>query len=664
MRLSIQGNKDNPRVYILQSKSKHVEGVKGRKSTTVVVESLGTFEQIRAEHNTDDPKAWAEAHLRELNAAGRMHTAVLKYKEGDLCDSVGVEAGYLFIQKLFYELRLDKMCEQIKGRRRIRYDIEGWMKSAIYTRLLFPCSCLSTWENRNRWIEPLEYEYHQGMRAMDVVQEDVDLLSAHLFKASDAIHPRQVGILYYDCTNYWFEIEHPDESDDGLRAYGKGKQRSDLPLVGMGLTVDEEQLPLMALAFRGSNEQPTYDKAVEMLKKMGLSKFTFCTDGGLSSIANRAHTSGDGVTYLTVLSLKKMEASDPAQMAWCLDPTGWRVKGAAPAEGAAPVTTDLRTLPAWDADRWITSGTRQDVGDVVYIKEKRYRRIIVEKWHTWTSAKDGKKHEAHSCSMDTVPAGPEILDRENTKVTKEWKTANGNGTWKTITYEFTETVVVTFSQKSRLRQADTRIQKRKRAEGLIASGKAGDSKSYGCAEYIKEIHSIGNTGEVADMTEYILNEDAVSRDATFEGFYVVATCDRSFSAEDAVLHNGRRWMDEDEFRFSKTDIKLRPFFVRKGERIEAHMILFLVASLLFGMLMLRVNEDEKETGRHFTREEVLGALRRMTLSYSPSAGVYIPAITNDDVTRRIYKAFGINLEKLFFTKKEMDAILKKSRSRK
>ena len=651
-------------MYILQSKSKHVPGQR-RKTTSVVVENLGTFSQIREKYHTDDPEAWARAHLEELNEKEQMHTKLLKYKESDKNDSVCAEAGYLFLQKIFYELRLDEACEAIKNKRKIKYNLVDWMKSAIYGRILYPTSCWGTWERRGEWIEPLEYEYHQGMRAMDVVQEDVEDLCAHLFKTSNAIRKRKVRFVYYDCSNFWFEIEHPDPPGEGLRAFGKGKQRSDLPLAGMGLAIDEEHLPIMTIAFRGSNEQPTYDRTIRFLKRIGLWGFTFCTDGGLSGIANRAHATYDGVTYLTVLSLKKMEKSEPEEMKWCMDTKGWGIaNGPKDEAGNTYQSIDISKLPAWDADKWIESGQRKDVGDTVYIKHRRYRRKVVEKWHSWTSSK-GEEKETYSCSMETISVESDAdLDKENTVETKEWFSANKKSKWKSVTYEFTETVVVTFSEKGRLKQAHTRIDKKNRAKELIAEGRARDSHSYGCSEYIKTIHSMSATGEVADVSEYFLNEEAIKRDALFEGFYVLATSDRTFTAEEAVEYNKLRWMDEDEFRFSKSGVKLRPFFVRKDERIEAHMIMFLVADLIFGLLMIRLNENERETGRHFTRDEVLKALRAMSMSYIPCLGVYVPAISNSEASYRIYEAFGMSLDRQFFTKQDMDKLIKKSRSRK
>ena len=301
-----------------------------RKQHTKTVESLGTEDEIR-KRTGQDPVLWAKQHVEELNRIEeeQKQEIIVKFHPNELItkDSrTKFNIGYLFLQKIYYELKMDNIVKAISKQYKFDYDLNSILSDLIYGRIICPSSKKSTFDFSYTKIEQPDYELHQVYRSLDVISKEEDFLQSELYKNSFAMGKRNTGVIYYDCTNFFFEIEEPDSPGE-LRQYGKSKENRPLPIVEMGLFIDSDGIPLAMCIHPGNtNEQVTVKPLEEkIMKDYGLSKFVFCADAGLSSNANKRYNSRQNKAFVVTQSIKKLnkELHD-----WALNPDGWRLVGA------------------------------------------------------------------------------------------------------------------------------------------------------------------------------------------------------------------------------------------------------------------------------------------------------------------------------------------------
>lgn len=298
---------------------------KNGKSTSKIVEKLGTYDELLKEH--DDPIAWAKEYVAKLNeqekeANRKVVVSFDPTKRVDFDTSPLFNCGYIFLQKIYHELRLDRICKEISEEYKFQYDLDDILSRLIYGRILFPSSKLNTLEESKTLLEQPSFELHDIYRALDVLAEKADYIQAEVYKNSLKLGKRNAGILYYDCTNYYFEMEQAD----GLKQYGVSKEHRPNPIVEMGMFMDGDGLPLAYCLHAGNtNEQTTLvPLEKEILEKYGREKFIVCTDAGLSSYDSRKFNNRDGRAFVTVQSIKKML---PHQKKFALSPEKWHLPG-------------------------------------------------------------------------------------------------------------------------------------------------------------------------------------------------------------------------------------------------------------------------------------------------------------------------------------------------
>ncbi len=248
------------------------------------------------------------------------------------------DGGYLFLQDIYYELGLDKICRAISSRHLFEYDLNDILSRLVYTRILYPSSKKSSFEDSRRFIEQPSFELHDVYHALSVIAEESDYIQSRLFKNSPSLSQRKNGVVYYDCTNFYFETGQTEDD----KQYGASKENSPLPIVEMGLFMDSDGIPIaFGISPGNDNEQNTLIPLEEkMVEKFGMSSFVVCTDAGLSSATNRyfnSYDKEDGCrSFITTQSIKKLK---PHLKKWTLDPQGWRLSG-----GSSGITYDIREL--------------------------------------------------------------------------------------------------------------------------------------------------------------------------------------------------------------------------------------------------------------------------------------------------------------------------------
>jgi transposase len=552
------------------------------KSTTKVVEALGNEQEILERHPGVDPEEWARAYAKKLTEEKKKKTesVLIKYNPNKTITkdtSRSFNVGYLFLKSLFHQLKLDKICEGISERHHFTYDLKKILSLLIYMRILHPTSKKGTLERADKLLEKHEVEPQHMYRALDILAVESNVIEKAVYKNSTAIVERKTELLYYDCTNFYFEIEE----EDGLKQYGMSKENRPNPIVQMGLFLDGSGLPLAFVINPGNqNEQPTL-KPLEkrILKDFKLSKFVVCTDAGLSSYENRLYNSMNKRAFVTTQSIKKLKKH---LKEWALDPKGWKIAG------QEPNNRKKKVINLNDLD--------MEKDSQVYYKER------------WIKEND--------------------LEQK---------------------------LIVTFSPKHKRYQSSIRKRQIERAQKKMDHPSTIEKKQANSPDRFIQSKHITEDGEIANKSSHSLNSNKIKEEAQFDGFYGVCTNLES-TPEQIVKINQRRWEIEESFRILKSEMRTRPVFLQKDERIKAHFLVCFLSLLIFRLLEKKIDESA-------TCPEIIETLRNMNVLESASEG-YIPTYTRTDLTDTLHDVFGFRTDTEIVTIEKMKKILKQIKKHK
>lgn len=321
MRLKITKSKNAESWYII--KSTYENG----KHSSKVVEKLGTLEEVTVKAGSMDPVIWANEYIKRLTEAEKENSRkiMVPFIQGNQIqlNSTNIfNGGYLFLQKIYSELGLPKICSDISRKYKFEYDLNSVLSRLVYGRILSPSSKLSTMEYSKTLLEQPDFDLQHIYRGLEVIAKESDSIQSELYKNCSSIAKRNDKVLYYDCTNYYFELEEAD----GLKQYGYSKENRPNPIVEMGLFMDGDGIPLAFCIHPGNTNEQVTMKPLEqnIIRDFGHSEFVVCTDAGLSSYANRKFNSIMNRKFITVQSLKTMK---DVQKEWALNTSGWKIPG-------------------------------------------------------------------------------------------------------------------------------------------------------------------------------------------------------------------------------------------------------------------------------------------------------------------------------------------------
>lgn len=428
MRLKVSRSKNAASLYVTKTI------YEGKKQRTITVEKLGTEKDLREKLNGADPYEWARQYIEKLNLEEKkLHREViLKFKQSKLIslnEQRLFNGGYLFLQQLYHCLGLSKICSDISSKYKFTYDLDSVLSRLIYGRILYPSSKLSTFEESGRLLEPPDFQLQHVYRALDVICAEDGYIQSELYKNSKSISKRNDKILFYDCTNFFFEIEQ----EDGLKQYGPSKEHRPNPIVEMGLFMDGDGIPLAFSIHPGNkNEQQTLIPLEEqIIKDFQHAKFVVCTDAGLSSSDNRKFNNKKDRAFITTQSIKKLKKH---LKEWCLDPAGWKLDGYERDKNGKPATFNINQLEdpelarkflksTFYKERWIKSdGLEQKLIVTFSLKYKFYQQRIRERQigraekMLESSLSSLKKHSRNDCKRfikkTGVTADGEIAEKE------------------------------------------------------------------------------------------------------------------------------------------------------------------------------------------------------------------------------------------------------------
>jgi transposase len=364
-------SKNSTSLYVIKSTYEN------QKHSTKIVEKLGTYEELLKKLNGDDPIEWAKKYIEELNKKEKENKRdiMIKYSPTKLIskdDQRSFNGGYLFLQQLYHELNLHKVSTEISKKYKFTFDLSAVLSRLVYGRILFPSSKLATYQHSSKFIEQPDFELQHVYRALEVISKEMDFIQSSLYSNSLKISKRNTGILYYDCTNYFFEIEQ----EDGLKQYGASKEHRPNPIIQMGLFMDGDGIPLaFSLNSGNTNEQITLKPLEEkILSDFKLSKFVVCTDAGLASEKNRKFNNEGERAFITTQSIKKLKKH---LKEWALDPKGWHLANHDKTYDLTQLDEDTFKDKCFYKERWIKeNGLEQKLIVTYSIKYKNYQRQI------------------------------------------------------------------------------------------------------------------------------------------------------------------------------------------------------------------------------------------------------------------------------------------------
>ena len=600
MKLKISKSKNSCNLYVQKAYRD-----KTGKSTSRIVERLGSLDEVRRRAGDMDPIEWAKAYVDKLTRDEKEQRRVImpRLHPDRLIAKDAVQScrcGYLFLKQLYYKLGIDRVCSSISKSRKFDFDLNAVMELLIYGRVVSPASKRSTHNDTASYPEPFDVDLNHVYRSLDVIADNMDYIQKRLYFNSRSVVNRDTTVLYYDCTNYFFEIEKADPtvvSEDGikkptLRQYGVSKEHRPNPVVQMGMFIDNTGFPIaMCINPGNTNEQTTLIPAEKIIVEgMGVEKVVVCTDGGLSSEDNRSYNSTSERSFITVQSIKKLNEE---YSKWALETNGWRI------------------MP-------LTEAQRESRRKMNHIKEEEDPDL-----------------EFDLTSEDTAKYyGDRTFYRERWIVNEKTK--------------FSQRIIVTFSYKYRDYLRALRNREVEVAEKDIKRGTSGKRRSKSPQRFISEAYAT-QEGEVAVYKTMALNLDAIAEEERYDGFYAICT-DLNDDAEQILRMNHNRWESEDAFRVLKTDFRARPAFVWTDRHIKAHFMICFMALLIFRIL-------ENGLDYKYTSSQIIRTLRDMTFNILPGDG-YRPNYTRTDITDALHEKAGFRTDTEIVTSLKMKQILK------
>jgi len=361
MNLHISKSKNSESFYIAKSY------VKANGSTTsTIVRKLGTLEQLLVEHGPtrEDVIAWAKNEVRieteKYKKEKEAKTVLIPFhadRQLDYNKQTFYRGGYIFLQSIYYQMHIEKICRKLKLKYKFQYDINAILSDLIYARILDPSSKRSSYKTASEFLEKPSYKLHDVYRALDVLGTECDLIQSEIYKNSHFLGTRNDKVLYYDCSNYYFEIEQ----EEGSKKYGKSKEHRPNPIIQMGLFMDGDGIPLAFSLFPGNSNEQTSLKPLEkkVLGEFGCQKFIYCSDAGLGSEDIRAYNHMGERSFIVTQSIKKLKKEEKK---WALNPQGFRR-----VSDDAPV--DITKLPEDDKALYYK--------DEPYTTKKVHQRLII-----------------------------------------------------------------------------------------------------------------------------------------------------------------------------------------------------------------------------------------------------------------------------------------------
>lgn len=588
----------------------------GKKTTTKNIKRLGKHSELLL--ITDNPLEYAKNEVKKMNEeyrSGRSEFIVtmdfnerIPSTDSPCSNSTSLNIGYLYLKDIYAKLNLSDFFKSVSSDRKITYDCNKICLFLTYARILDPASKYGTYDKLDTYYEKPQVEYQHMIRFLDILDRNSDKYLKHLFDNSENIVKRDTSVMYYDCTNYFFETEKPDEEivDEvtgeiilGLRQFGISKENKTSPIVEMGLIMDSRGIPISMCIHPGNtNEQLTaVPLEKEVIKMTGNKKFIYCADAGLGSYNIRKFNDMGGRAYIVTQSVKKLG---------------------------------------------------QEIKDIVF-NNSNYRLLSNDDAITLKEMRTFDKKDANNLSLyndfayKVIPANTAMdtgLYEEKVYKNGRTKKVKAKGTLH-------QYIIVTFSRKMMEYQRTIRERQLERAKKLLRLKDPEKIKKgpNDIRRFLKNTSS--------DTANYVLDMDKIHEEEKYDGFYAVAT-NLDDSAKDILAVAQNRYKIEDCFRIMKTNFDARPVFLRKPERIRAHFLICYTALLIYRLMECKLDDNLT----HVTTSNLIKTLRNMNVVNMDDM-YYKSIYSGSQALDALERCFELQLNRKYYRPSDLNKIVKK-----
>ena len=588
----------------------------GKKTTTKNIKRLGKHSELLL--ITDNPLEYAKNEVKKMNEeyrSGRSEFIVtmdfnerIPSTDSPCSNYTSLNIGYLYLKDIYAKLNLSDFFKSVSSDRKITYDCNKICQFLTYARILDPASKYGTYDKLDTYYEKPQVEYQHMIRFLDILDRNSDQYLKHLFDNSENIVKRDTSVMYYDCTNYFFETEKPDEEivDEvtgeiilGLRQFGISKENKTSPIVEMGLIMDSRGIPISMCIHPGNtNEQLTaVPLEKEVIKMTGNKKFIYCADAGLGSYNIRKFNDMGGRAYIVTQSVKKLG---------------------------------------------------QEIKDIVF-NDSNYRLLSNDDAITLKEMRTFNKKDANNLSLyndfayKVIPANTAMdtgLYEEKVYKNGRTKKVKAKGTLH-------QYIIVTFSRKMMEYQRTIRERQLERAKKLLRLKDPEKIKKgpNDIRRFLKNTSS--------DTANYVLDMDKIHEEEKYDGFYAVAT-NLDDSAKDILAVAQNRYKIEDCFRIMKTNFDARPVFLRKPERIRAHFLICYTALLIYRLMECKLDDNLT----HVTTSNLIKTLRNMNVVNMDDM-YYKSIYSGSQALDALERCFERQLNRKYYRPSDLNKIVKK-----
>ena len=588
----------------------------GKKTTTKNIKRLGKHSELLL--ITDNPLEYAKNEVKKMNEeyrSGRSEFIVtmdfnerIPSTDSPCSNSTSLNIGYLYLKDIYAKLNLSDFFKSVSSDRKITYDCNKICQFLTYARILDPASKYGTYDKLDTYYEKPQVEYQHMIRFLDILDRNSDQYLKHLFDNSENIVKRDTSVMYYDCTNYFFETEKPDEEivDEvtgeiilGLRQFGISKENKTSPIVEMGLIMDSRGIPISMCIHPGNtNEQLTaVPLEKEVIKMTGNKKFIYCADAGLGSYNIRKFNDMGGRAYIVTQSVKKLG---------------------------------------------------QEIKDIVF-NDSNYRLLSNDDAITLKEMRTFNKKGANNLSLyndfayKVIPANTAM----DTGLYEEKVYKNGRTKKVKVKGTLHQYIIVTFSRKMMEYQRTIRERQLERAKKLLRLKDPEKIKKgpNDIRRFLKNTSS--------DTANYVLDMDKIHEEEKYDGFYAVAT-NLDDSAKDILAVAQNRYKIEDCFRIMKTNFDARPVFLRKPERIRAHFLICYTALLIYRLMECKLDDNLT----HVTTSNLIKTLRNMNVVNMDDM-YYKSIYSGSQALDALERCFELQLNRKYYRQSDLNKIVKK-----
>ena len=556
------------------------------KRTTRVVENIGNYQKVSmlAKEQGIDVDTWLDNYLNDYRKRNGLildgeKVIIEKYSNRIIPKNKinKFNVGYLFLKDIYYSLRLDKIVKDITEKYKFVFDLNEVLCNLVFSRIIYPSSKLKTYELSKNFIETPKYNLENLYRGLTYLNSNLDYIQKQLYSNSKSVVDRNTKIMYFDCTNYYFDINEETE----LQKYGHGKDGKAKPLVGMGLFMDGNGLPIAMNIFPGSDSET---KQLIPLQKQIANDFDLedkktiiCTDAAMCTDEIKQFNIKDGRSFVITQSIKKLKQIYKDEI---FKDDNWRIVGDLThiyklsdiLNDEEKSTIHYETV-FYKIVQTETAHVVQDLIVTFQIKYRDYLRNVRNGQIERARKKISSTNKGDKIKLSNNPNDYRRLIKENVEVIESKKKSNNE----------------------------------KNSNSLNESSK-------------KEKYSYS----------YSIDEDIIKEEEKYDGYYGITT-NLNGDISEILAISKNRWEIEESFRILKTDFDSGTIHLSREDRIKAHFLTCFISLLIYRIL-------ENKLDYKYTHNQIIEKLREMEV-YEEKGSGYSPAYVRNDLTDDLHEIF-------------------------